>query len=150
MAHLSPLGPVYQGGTLSGNPLAMAAGLATLNLCTDDAYGALEERTVRFVSALTKAIAESEMPIQVPRVGTITGLHLSTREITNYDEAKAANANGLYAPFFHEMLKRGVAMAPGPYEALFPSFAHTDADLDAVVNAAGESAAAVMARGTAG
>ena len=150
MAHLAPVGPVYQGGTLSGNPLAMAAGLATLNLCTDDAYGALEERTVRFVSALTKAIAESEMPIQVPRVGTITGLHVSTREITNYDEAKAANANGLYAPFFHEMLKRGVAMAPGPYEALFPSFAHTDADLDAVVNAAGDSAAAVMARGTAG
>ena len=52
----------------------------------------------------------------------------------------------MYAPFFHEMLRRGVAMAPGPYEALFPSFAHTDSDLDAVVNAAGESAAAVMAR----
>jgi glutamate-1-semialdehyde 2,1-aminomutase len=145
MSHLAPLGPVYQGGTLSGNPLAMAAGLATLNLCTDEAYAELETKTTRFVGALTKAIALSGMPIQVPQVGTIAGLQLSATPVTDYDQAKASNTNGLYGPFFHEMLRRGVAMAPGPYEALFPSFAHTDADLDAVVNAAGESAATVMA-----
>ena len=145
MSYLAPLGPVYQGGTLSGNPLAMAAGLAVLAMCTDDAYTDLEARTSRFVGALTNAISSSGLPIQVPRIGTITGLHLSATPINNYDEARAANANGLYAPFFHEMLKRGVAMAPGPYEALFPSFAHTDADLDVVVQCAGESAVAVMA-----
>ncbi len=146
MAHLAPLGPVYQGGTLSGNPLAMAAGLAALSLCTDDAYAELETTAVSFASALMNAIAASGMPIQVPQVGTIVGLQLSATPVNNYDEAKEANTNGLYAPFFHAMLSRGVAMAPGAYEALFPSFAHTPADLDAVVNAAGESAAAVMAR----
>jgi glutamate-1-semialdehyde 2,1-aminomutase len=146
MAHLAPLGPVYQGGTLSGNPLAMAAGLAALSLCTDDAYVELEATAASFARALTNAIAASGMPVQVPQVGTIVGLQLSETPVTNYDEAKEANTNGLYAPFFHEMLSRGVAMAPGAYEALFPSFAHTAADLDAVVNAAGESAAAVMAR----
>ena len=144
MSYLAPLGPVYQGGTLSGNPLAMAAGLAVLAMCTDDAYADLEARTSRFVGALMNAISSSGLPIQVPRIGTITGLHLSATPINNYDEARVANDNGLYAPFFHEMLKRGVAMAPGPYEALFPSFAHTDADLDVVVQCAGESAIAVM------
>ena len=145
MSHLAPLGPVYQGGTLSGNPLAMAAGLAVLHMCTDDAYAELEARTTNFVQALGSAIAASGLPIQVPQIGTITGLHLSPTPVNDYDDAKAANTNGLYAPFFHEMLARGVAMAPGPYEALFPSFAHTDDDLDRVVEAAGASAAAVMA-----
>ncbi len=145
MSHLAPLGPVYQGGTLSGNPLAMAAGLAALSLCTDEAYAELEASAASFARALRNAIAASGMPVQVPQIGTIVGLQLSAAPVTNYDEAKAANTNGLYAPFFHQMLSRRVAMAPGAYEALFPSFAHTAADLDAVVNAAGESALAVMA-----
>ena len=84
--------------------------------------------------------------MQAPRVGTLLGLHLSAAPIKDYDEARAANANGLYGPFFHEMLSRGIAMAPGAYEALFPSFAHTDDDIDRTITAAGEAARAVMAR----
>lgn len=146
MHTLAPIGPVYQGGTLSGNPLATAAGLAVLEHCTDDAYAELTARAQRFGAALADAIRAGGLPVQVPVVGTLVGIHLTDQPVRDYDDAKAANVSGLYAPFFHEMLQRGIAMAPGAYEALFPSFAHTDADLDAAVNAAGESAAAVAAR----
>ena len=143
MATLAPLGPVYQGGTLSGNPLATAAGLAVLSECTSDRYAELETKTIRLARGIEEAVRAGGLPLQAPFVGTLLGLHLSPSRITNYDEARAANTNGLYGPFFHEMLARGVAMAPGAYEALFPSFAHTDADIDHAIEAAGESALAV-------
>ena len=76
-------------------------------------------------------------------VGTLLGIHLGTQPVTNFDEAKDANEAGLYAPFFHEMLRQGIAMAPGAYEALFPSFSHTEADIDRTVEAAGIAATAV-------
>ena len=143
MATLAPLGPVYQGGTLSGNPLATAAGLAVLSECTSDRYAELEAKAMRLARGLEEAVRAGGLPLQAPFVGTLLGLHLSPVPITNYDEARAANTNGLYGPFFHEMLARGVAMAPGAYEALFPSFAHTDSDIDHAIEAAGESAIAV-------
>ncbi len=143
MAALAPIGPVYQGGTLSGNPLATAAGLAVLAHCTSDRYAELEAKAARLATGLQEAVRSGGLPIQAPRVGTLLGLHLSATPIGDYDEARAANANGLYGPFFHEMLNRGIAMAPGAYEALFPSFAHTDADIDGTIEAAAESAVAV-------
>ncbi len=146
MASLAPLGPVYQGGTLSGNPLATAAGLSVLAQCTPDAYEELERKAARLADGMRAAISASGLPVQVPRVGTLVGIHLTNDEVTNYDQAKAANVAGLYGPFFHEMLSRGVAMAPGAYEALFPSFAHTDQDIDATITIAGEAAAAVASR----
>ena len=143
MATLAPIGPVYQGGTLSGNPLATAAGLAVLAHCTSDRYAELEAKAARLAAGLEEAVRSGGLPVQAPRVGTLLGLHLSATPIGDYDEARAANANGLYGPFFHEMLDRGIAMAPGAYEALFPSFAHTDADIDHTIEAAAESAVAV-------
>jgi glutamate-1-semialdehyde 2,1-aminomutase len=143
MEHLAPIGPVYQGGTLSGNPLATAAGIAVLERCTHDAYAELTVRAQTLARGMANAIAASGLGIQVPVVGTLVGLHLTNEPVRNYDDAKRANESGLFAPFFHEMLKRNIAMAPGAYEALFPSFAHTDADIDATINAAGESAAVV-------
>jgi glutamate-1-semialdehyde 2,1-aminomutase len=146
MHTLAPIGPVYQGGTLSGNPLATAAGLAVLEHATDDRYVDLVARTAKFASELHAAIRSGGLHVSVPRAESILGIHLTASPVTNYDDAKAANAAGLYGPFFHEMLKRGVAMAPGAYEALFPGFAHSDDDLRRTVEIAGEAASVVAAR----
>jgi glutamate-1-semialdehyde 2,1-aminomutase len=145
MENFAPIGKVYQGGTLSGNPLATAAGLAVLERCTPDAYAALTTMAQRLGDGLREAINGAGLPAQVPVTGTLVGIHLTGEPVTNYDDAKRANQAGLYPKFFHEMLSRGIAMAPGAYEALFPSFAHTNADIDRTITAAAESAAAVAA-----
>ncbi len=129
MEQLAPLGPVYQGGTMSGNPLACAAGLAVLELMTDAAYDDLAERGASLSQQLNDAIG-SAMPVQTPNVRSRVGLFVGPGDtVHNYESAQVVCGNGLYAPFFHAMLSRGVAMAPGAYEALFPSLSHTDADL---------------------
>jgi glutamate-1-semialdehyde 2,1-aminomutase len=143
---VAPIGPVYQGGTLSGNPLATAAGLAVLQQATCDRYVDLANRVGVFGAQLQEAIRSGGLPAQVPVIETLLGIHLSDSPISNYDDAKSANEAGHYGPFFHEMLKRGIAMAPGAYEALFPGFAHSDADLARTVEAAHESARAVASR----
>lgn len=145
MANLAPLGPVYQAGTLSGNPLATAAGLAALSELPRDAYVELERIAERLAAGLASAISAAGLPVVVPRVGPLVGLFFTDRPVRTFDDAKAAADNGRYAPFFHAMLRRGVALAPGPYEALFPSLAHTDALIDETVAAAGEAAAEVVA-----
>jgi glutamate-1-semialdehyde 2,1-aminomutase len=146
MHTVAPIGPVYQGGTLSGNPLATAAGLAVLKAATCDRYVDLANRVAAFGASLQDAIRSGGLPAQVPVIETLLGIHLNDTPINNYDDAKKANESGLYGPFFHEMLKRGVAMAPGAYEALFPGFSHSDEDLARTVDAAHESALVVAAR----
>ncbi len=149
MANIAPLGPVYQGGTLSGNPLAMAAGLAALGQLGDDRYEALTATAAALAAGLRAAFADAGLPAQVPQVGSLVGLFFASEPVRNYDDAKAAAGNGRYAPFFHAMLRRGVAFAPGPYEAMFPSLAHTDADIARTVELAAEAAAEVVAGETA-
>jgi glutamate-1-semialdehyde 2,1-aminomutase len=149
MAHLAPAGPVYQAGTLSGNPLATAAGLRVLESVTPSDYAALAARVERFAADLTMAVADAGLVATTPVVGPLMGLYLSREPVaapSNRSEAAALCDNGLYAPFFHEMLARGVALAPGAYEILFTSMAHRDADLARAAEVAGEAAAAV-ARG---
>jgi glutamate-1-semialdehyde 2,1-aminomutase len=145
MGHLAPMGDVYQAGTLSGNPVATAAGLAVLGLLDDTAYTMLAGRAGELQQALQRAVAGAGLPVQVPRVGTLVGLHFSETEVRNYDEARAAVANGLYRRFFRAMLERGVALAPGPYEALFPSLAHSWDDIERTEAAATASANEVAA-----
>jgi glutamate-1-semialdehyde 2,1-aminomutase len=131
LSSLAPLGPVYQAGTLSGNPLATAAGTKVLNLVTPSDYDELSERVGRFAVALC------------PSEGPLVGLYLSRDETnapTNFDEAKVLCDNGLYRPFFHALLDRGVAFAPGAYEILFVSMAHSDEDLATTVAMAAEAA----------
>jgi glutamate-1-semialdehyde 2,1-aminomutase len=129
MEQLAPLGPVYQGGTMSGNPLACAAGLAVLELMTDDAYEELARRGASLASQLHDAIS-SALPVQTPNVRSLVGLFVGRGEtVHDYDSAKVVCGSGLYGPFFHAMLSRGVAMAPGAYEAMFPSLSHSDDDL---------------------
>jgi glutamate-1-semialdehyde 2,1-aminomutase len=144
LAELAPQGPVYQAGTLSGNPLATAAGLAVLGQMDPAAYAELSDRAARFATRLGAAVNDGGLPATVPRVGPLVGLFLGdTAAPTDYRSAQSVVAAGAYPPFFHAMARRGVALAPGPYEAMFPGMAHTDALLDTVVDAAHEAAAEV-------
>ena len=140
MRHLAPLGGVYQAGTLSGNPLATAAGLAVLDRLTPEVYEHLESSAQTLSSGLELAFSSSGVPAVVPRVASLLGLFFCVDSPGNFDEAQASVANGLYPHFFHGMLRRGVAFAPGPYEAIFLSNAHTEADITATLSAAGEVA----------
>ena len=143
MQHISPLGGVYQGGTLSGNPLATAAGLATLELLDADAYVELERISTRLATGMRNAFSEAGLPAVVPQVGPLIGLFFGDTEPTDFDEVKALAENGVYPKFFHECLKRGLALAPGAYEILFPGLAHTDDVIDDAISIMAEAAASV-------
>ncbi len=144
MDELAPLGPVYQAGTLSGNPLATAAGLAVLELLDDDAYALIESRADCLAGALAVALAAAGITAVVPRWGTLVGLFLGATAPHDYDSACATD-EALYARFFHALLDEHVAIAPGAYEVMFPGLAHDDASLTAIAEAAGR--AAVVAAG---
>ncbi len=135
MEHLAPLGGVYQAGTLSGNPLATAAGLATLEQLTPDAYRTLTNTAVRLADGMTAAANAAGVACTVPRVGSLLGVFFCVDAPTDFDQAKAAAENGVYPRVFHALLEAGVAFAPGPYEALFPSLAHAEDDIDETVEA---------------
>ena len=135
MEHLAPLGGVYQAGTLSGNPLATAAGLATLEQLTPDAYRTLTDIATRLADGLAAAAATVGVAGTVPRVGSLLGVFFCNQPPADFDQAKVAAENGIYPQVFHALLEAGVAFAPGPYEALFPSLAHTETDIDATVEA---------------
>jgi glutamate-1-semialdehyde 2,1-aminomutase len=144
MEQLAPAGPVYQAGTLSGNPLATAAGLAALRQLTPDAYGQLAQTAARLGAGLAGAFEEAGLPVQVPVVGPLLGIFFGGVPVADYEGAQASAATGWYPPLFHGLLDRAVAIAPGAYEVLFPSLAHGPDDLNRTVEAAGEAAAAVV------
>ena len=139
MEALAPIGPVYQAGTLSGNPLATAAGLAALTQLDRDSYEVLRQRAYRLAEGLHAAI-RTHVPVCVTVDGTLVGLFFTPSRVRNYDDVKAAADNGVYPRFFRAMLDRGIALAPSAYEVLFPSLAHTDADIDRTITAAAEAA----------
>ena len=143
MGQVAPLGAVYQAGTLSGNPLAVAAGLATIEALRDPAvYDRLERLSARFEQGLRSAAAKAGIPLVVNRVGSmLTGFFTDT-PVTDYASAKTADTTR-YARFFHGMLERGVYLAPSQFEAAFVSLAHTDAD----IALAARAAAAALATG---
>ena len=126
---LAPVGPVYQAGTLSGNPLATAAGLAVLDLLDDAAFVKLEGRAQQLAGWLGDVFRDADVPASILTVGPLLGLFFSERPPRDYDEVKGTNAKA-YATFFHELLTRGVAFAPSPFEVAFPSLAHTKDDLE--------------------
>jgi len=143
MDTVAPVGPVYQAGTLSGNPLATAAGLATLAMLTDDFYSQLAGRVACFAAGMNEAFERSGLGWQVPTVATLSGIFPGVELPVDYAAATACDEQG-YARFFHGMLRRGVALAPGAYEVMFCGLAHTDALLDRVIEATAESAAEVV------
>jgi glutamate-1-semialdehyde 2,1-aminomutase len=154
LASLAPSGPVYQAGTLSGNPLATAAGLAVLAELDAEAYAALSGRVGRFATELEQVLTAGltkegvldargqPLEARVPAVGPLVGLFFTpagTARVESYEGAAASAATGLYARFFRAMLDRGVALAPGPYEVAFPSMAHGEAELDHALSAAADA-----------
>jgi len=142
MEVVAPLGPVYQAGTLSGNPLATAAGLAVLDLLDDPAYDRLAAQAEALAGHLRSALAGAGIAAHVPVASSLVGLYLGERLPADYDGARLTDEAG-YARLFHALLERGVALAPGAYEVLFPGLAHTDEVLADVAAAAIDAARAV-------
>jgi glutamate-1-semialdehyde 2,1-aminomutase len=142
MEQLAPAGGVYQAGTLSGNPVAVAAGVATLELLTAEAYARLEAVTERLVADLRAAFDAAGLSAVVPRDGTLAGVLFADAEPRDFDEVDAAD-HERYGRFFHEMLDRGVYLAPAGYEILFASLALDDAALDRIGAAAADAAEAL-------
>ena len=136
MEMLAPSGPVYQAGTLSGNPLAMAAGLATLRaLQSPGFYERLETLSAKLVEGVGRAAEGAGVPLRLNRVGSMRTPFFVDAPVTDYESARRADTVR-YARFFHAMLERGVYLAPSPFEAVFMSSAHGDEEIDATIAAA--------------
>jgi len=136
MEWIAPAGPVYQAGTLSGNPLAMSAGLATLRrLRAANFYDKLEQRAARLSDGLIDAARTAGVPIQPARIGSVLGFFFTDRPVTDYASAKLADTRR-FAAYFWAMLEAGVYVAPSQFEALFLSGAHTQRDIDRTIDAA--------------
>jgi glutamate-1-semialdehyde 2,1-aminomutase len=145
MEQVAPLGGIYQAGTLSGNPLAMAAGVETLTLLqAPGVYAELEAKGERLARGLREAAASAGVSAQVNRVGSMLTAFFATESVRDFATVKQADATR-YGVFFRAMLERGVSLAPSQFEAAFVSLAHTAEDLDATIAAARE-ALAVAAR----
>ena len=132
---LSPVGPVYQAGTLSGNPLAMAAGLATLRtLRNENPYAELERKSAFLEKCFADNIRSTGVKATQTRVGSMLCLFFTDEEVTNYESAVTSDTNA-FAKYFRAMLGRGVYLAPSQFEAMFVSTAHSDEDLERTVEA---------------
>jgi glutamate-1-semialdehyde 2,1-aminomutase len=144
MNQVAPLGPVYQAGTLAGNPLAMRAGIATLNeLSKPGVYEAIDELAKKLVAGLRKALAGAGIAAQVNTIGSLSTIFFAPQAVSNYTDAKRSDTK-LYARFFLEMLNRGVFLAPSQFEAAFVSAAHTSADVDRTIIAASDALRALL------
>jgi glutamate-1-semialdehyde 2,1-aminomutase len=144
MERIAPAGPVYQAGTLSGNPLAMAAGIATLTALTPALHARIEKRTTALVEGLQMIARELGVPLTADCAGSMWGFFFSENPVRNFTDAKASDVS-LFRRFFHAALKRGVYLAPSAFEACFMSAAHSDEDistaLDRMRGALGEAIA---------
>lgn len=138
MDQIAPQGPVYQAGTLSGNPLAMSAGIATLTELKKPAvYERLEQSAARLAQGWEKAAKEAGIPVSLNRVGSMMGLFFNPRPVKNFGDAKDSD-RARFSAYYKGMLEKGIYLAPSQFEAAFVSAAHTDADIDATIQAAAE------------
>lgn len=138
MEQIAPQGPVYQAGTLSGNPLAMAAGIATLRqIATPGFYEDLEQKARRLETGLTAAAANAGIPVSGARVGSMLGLYFCKGPVQNFSDAKTSNLER-FAEYYRGMRDNGIYLAPSQFEALFMSSAHDTAAIDQTIAAAQE------------
>ncbi|MFN2362981.1 MAG: glutamate-1-semialdehyde 2,1-aminomutase [Halarsenatibacteraceae bacterium] len=136
MDEVAPSGPVYQAGTLSGNPLAMAAGLEMMKLIQQPGvYQELKEKADYLVAGLREIAEESSLKLSVNQAGTLVSLYFTDKEVIDYETASTSDT-GLYAEYFQEMLKAGIYLAPSQYEAIFLSMAHDKAELNKFLDSA--------------
>jgi len=129
MERIAPSGPVYQAGTLSGNPLAMAAGLATLQVLTPAVHERIAQRTARLADGLSSVAAALDVPLITGHAGSMWGFFFSEAPVANFDDAKRSDV-AMFKRFFHAALERGVYLAPSAFEAAFTSAAHGDVEID--------------------
>jgi glutamate-1-semialdehyde 2,1-aminomutase len=129
MERIAPSGPVYQAGTLSGNPLAMAAGIATLSTLTPALHAKIEKRTAALVEGLQTIGDDLGIPLTTANAGSMWGFFFSSSAVRNFTDAKASDVE-LFRRFFHAALERGVYLAPSPFEACFMSAAHGDSEIE--------------------
>lgn len=134
MERVAPCGDVYQAGTLSGNPVAMAAGLATLKLLEQADYAGLEKRTVKLVDEMTGLFMEKSVPVTVNTIASLFTLFFTNEPVTDFESAKQADGER-YASFYRQMRANGVNLAPSGFECSFTSFAHTEEDYDRFLTA---------------
>lgn len=133
MQQLAPVGPVYQAGTLSGNPLAMAAGIAALKMLVDlDPYAKLDEMGSRMKEGLLGAAKEKGLPLQVPQTGSMFAFFFAEEPVTNFTQVMESKTD-TFKPLFKEAMNRGVYLPPSAYETCFISTAHSDGDLDRAI-----------------
>jgi glutamate-1-semialdehyde 2,1-aminomutase len=144
MQCVAPAGPVYQAGTLSGNPIAMTAGLATLDGLNHAAYAQLEQRGAQLEAGLTKALHDTGISAQLHRQGSMWTMFFTDQPVTDYASAKTSNTK-YFATFFHACLERGVYLPPSQFEAAFISLAHTSDDIQRTIEVAHEALKAVNA-----
>ena len=138
MSEIAPEGPVYQAGTLSGNPVAMAAGVATLKCLQQPGfYESLEARSAMLARGLREAASQAGLPVVTNRVGSMLGLFFTDQPVSNFAEAQKSDV-ALFARYYKQMLKRGIYLAPSQYEAAFVSGAHSEADIETTIQAAGK------------
>mgnify|MGYP001183589542 CR=1 FL=1 len=136
METVAPLGAMYQAGTLSGNPVAMAAGKKMLELLNKPGvYEELEAKGKRLADGMQRVFAEAEVPLRINRVGSMMTLFFNAGEVTGWDSVNASDREG-FSKFFHHMIDEGVYLPPSPFEAMFVSTAHSEADIDATIEAA--------------
>ncbi len=144
MELLAPAGPVYQAGTLSGNPIAATAGLKVLEKLDDKFYVDLTKKASLLKEGLESGIGQRGIAVRVPQVGPLLGIFFSDTPVTNFIQAKESCDTGRYKQFFNLLLKEKVALAPGPYEAMFLTSSHSDHDIAKTIESA-DSAASKMA-----
>ncbi len=136
MSSVSPLGPAYQAGTLSGNPVAMAAGIATLETLKDsEPYDSLDGQAARLADGLVNTFAAAETPLTINRVGSMMTLFFGDKDVTDFASASASDTEG-FARFFHRMIDEGVYLPPSQFEAMFVSTAHSDEEINATIESA--------------
>ena len=139
MSMIAPSGPVYQAGTLSGNPLAMTAGIKTLELLKQDGtYEKLASTTSRLIEGILQSAENNGIPINGGSISGMFGFFLSEGPVRNFEEAKK-NDSELFGKLHREMLKRGVYLAPSPFEAGFTSLAHSEVEIDRTLEAFDQS-----------
>jgi glutamate-1-semialdehyde 2,1-aminomutase len=146
MDHVAPLGPVYQAGTLAGNPLAMRAGIATLKeLSRPGLYENLNGLAKNLAAGLQKALKDAGIAAQVNNIGSLSAIFFASQPVTDYTGAKRSDTK-LYARFFRDMLQRGIFLAPSQFEAAFVSASHTSEDIDRTISAAADALQGIAAQ----
>ncbi len=143
MRMIAPTGGVYQAGTLSGNPVATAAGLTVLSTLDETSYAQLSQTAALLARGILDVAQAAGVKVQVPVFGSLLGIAFTDRPVRDFEGARRAAEGSAYTRFFHAMLRRGVALAPSPFEVLFPSLAHGAEDIGRTIDAAREAFAEV-------